>query len=58
MTFQQPPVIIVKCEDVNMTDLFIYRKGVGMNYKNVNKEIIGRDCLHKEFRTNESHFGY
>lgn len=51
MTFRRPPVIIVKCGEVNLT-VITYTKKVCVNHKNVNDEIKTRDCSHKGFQAN------
>ena len=40
-----------------MTVKTIYRKGVYVNYKNMNNEIIAPDYSHKKCRTNAVAFG-
>ena len=36
MTFRRPHLISVKCEEINITDIIYSKKGVCVNYKNVN----------------------
>ena len=53
MTFRRLHVIIVECGEININVITYTEKVcVCVNYKNVNNEIIARDCSHKELRTN------